>query len=88
MERMAILCEERVAASDLGMLHAEERRPPSWRDIERQANHEALCMNSGNRTLAAQQLGISLRTLQYRLKEYQLEDDGAGAIAQAKNHDC
>ena len=44
-------------------------------------------MNSGNRTLAAQQLGISLRTLQYRLKEYQLEDDGAGAISQAENPD-
>ena len=88
MERMAILCEERIAASDLGMLHAEERRPLSWGDIERQAIDEALRMNSGNRTLAAQQLGISLRTLQYRLKEYQLEDDGAGAIAQAKNHDC
>jgi Bacterial regulatory protein, Fis family len=79
MERMAILCEERVAASDLGKLHAEERRPLSWGDIERQAIDEALRMNSGNRTLAAQQLGISLRTLQYRLKEYPLEDDGAGA---------
>src|SRR5664279_4535720 len=87
MERMAILCEERVAASDLAMLHAEECRPLLWRDIERQAIEEALRMNRGNRTLAAQQLGISLRTLQYRLKEYQLEDDGAGAITQAENPD-
>ncbi len=89
MERMAILCEERVAAGDLAMLHGEERRPLLWRDIERQAIEEALRMNRGNRTLAAQQLGISLRTLQYRLKEYQLEDDGAGAItqAQAENSD-
>ena len=34
-------------------------------------SEEALRMNHGNRTLAAQQLGISLRTLQYRLKEYE-----------------
>ena len=87
MERMAILCEQRVAAGDLAMLHAEECRPLLWRDIERQAIEEALRMNRGNRTLAAQQLGISLRTLQYRLKEYQLEDDGAGAITQAENPD-
>ena len=85
MERMAILCEERVAASDLAMLHAEECRPLLWRDIERQAIEEALRMNRGNRTLAAQQLGISLRTLQYRLKEYQLEDDGAGAIVREES---
>ena len=82
MERMAVLCEERVTAGDLAMLQAEERRPLLWRDIERQAIEEALRMNRGNRTLAAQQLGISLRTLQYRLKEYQLEEDGAGSIDQ------
>ena len=80
MERMAILCDERVDAGDLAMLHVEDRRPLLWRDIERQAIEEALRANRGNRTLAAQQLGISLRTLQYRLKEYQLEDDGAGTI--------
>jgi len=85
MERMAILCEERVGAGDLAMLHAEECRPLLWRDIERQAIEEALRMNRGNRTLAAQQLGISLRTLQYRLKEYQLEDDGAGAIVREES---
>ena len=67
------------------MLHAEECRPLLWRDIERQAIEEALRMNRGNRTLAAQQLGISLRTLQYRLKEYQLEDDGAGAIVREES---
>jgi two-component system response regulator HydG len=79
MERMAILCDERVDAGDLSMLHPEERRPLLWRDIERQAIEDALRMNHGSRTLAAEQLGISLRTLQYRLKEYQLED-GSGAV--------
>src|SRR5579871_1000341 len=73
MERMAILCEERVDAGDLSMLDSEQRRPLQWCEIERQAIEAALQMNHGNRTVAAQQLGISLRTLQYRLKEYHLE---------------
>ena len=81
MERMAILCEERVNESDLSMLRPEERNPLRWRDIERQAIEDALHVNHGNRTLAAQQLGISLRTMQYRLKEYQVEDDSAEAAA-------
>ncbi len=83
MERMAILCEEQVDVEDLSMLRGEDRRPLLWRDIERQAIEDALRMNAGNRTLAAQQLGISLRTLQYRLKEYQLEDGGPPAPAEA-----
>ncbi len=81
MERMAILCERRVDAGDLNLLVGEERRPLRWRDIERQAIEEALRMNHANRTLAAQQLGISLRTLQYRLKEYQLGEDSADAVS-------
>jgi len=40
------------------------------RDIERTAIEAALRANHGNRTHAARQLGISLRKLQYRLKEY------------------
>jgi two-component system, NtrC family, response regulator AtoC len=74
MERMSILCDERVEAEDLSMLLGEHSRPLRWSDIERGAIEDALRMNHGNRTLAAQQLGISLRTLQYRLKEYQLSD--------------
>ncbi len=70
MERMAILCDAEVTAADLPMVPAEARRPVAWRDIERQAIEEALRVNNGNRTAAARQLGISLRTLQYRLKEY------------------
>jgi two-component system response regulator AtoC len=70
MVRMAILCERHVDAEDLAMLGPEDRRPLRWREIERQAIEDALRMNGGNRTAASQQLGISLRTLQYRLKEY------------------
>jgi DNA-binding NtrC family response regulator len=47
-----------------------ETRPLKLRDIERAVIEEALEANHGNRTHAARQLGISLRKLQYRLKEY------------------
>ncbi|MCC7175065.1 MAG: hypothetical protein IT159_07695 [Bryobacterales bacterium] len=45
-------------------------QPVKLREIERIAIEEALSANHGNRTHAARQLGISLRKLQYRLKEY------------------
>jgi DNA-binding NtrC family response regulator len=70
MERMAILCEDVVEADDLPMTTSGPTRPVLFKDIERQAIEEALRANGGNRTKTAQQLGISLRTLQYRLKEY------------------
>lgn len=44
------------------------------REIERLAIEGALRANHGNRTHAARQLGISLRKLQYRLKEYAQQD--------------
>jgi two-component system response regulator FlrC len=46
--------------------------PLSMRDLERRAIEDALKRHGGNRTHAARELGISLRTLQYRLKEYGL----------------
>ncbi|MCC6859696.1 MAG: sigma-54-dependent Fis family transcriptional regulator [Bryobacterales bacterium] len=76
MERMTILCDRVVKADDLPITRQEASRPVSWHEIERQAIEEALRMNNGNRTLAAKQLGISLRTLQYRLKEYEQEKAG------------
>ena len=71
MERAALACRERVEAADVavGMQSARERAL-LWKDIERQAIEEALRMNGGNRTRASKQLGISLRTLQYRLKAW------------------
>ena len=41
-------------------------------EIERQAILEALDKTGGNRTRAAEMLGIGLRTLQRKLKEYRL----------------
>jgi two-component system response regulator FlrC len=77
MERAAILADDRVEPDHLVLL--ETRSPAStaalseglnMRGIERQAIEEALRKHAGNRTHAARELGISLRTLQYRLKEY------------------
>ncbi len=48
-------------------------QPLSMREVERIAIENALRANNGNRTHAARQLGISLRKLQYRLKEYSRE---------------
>ena len=81
MERSAILCEDGLVDVPALLLPAgfESRGASegsaaggtrSFKDIEQQAILDALAANSGNRTRTAQQLGISLRTLQYRLKEY------------------
>jgi two-component system response regulator HydG len=72
MERMAILCECSVGALDLALgPDVSAQQPTQFREIERQAILNALEANRGNRTRAARQLGISVRTLQYRLKQYQ-----------------
>jgi two-component system, NtrC family, response regulator AtoC len=70
MERAAILCEDEVRREHLSISEETPSRPVRFRDIERKAIEMALADQAGNRTKAARQLGISLRTLQYRLKEY------------------
>jgi two-component system, NtrC family, response regulator AtoC len=70
MERAAILCDEEVRTEHLSIAEDSPSRPVRFCDIERKAIEMALADNAGNRTKAARQLGISLRTLQYRLKEY------------------
>ena len=70
MERLAILCDGVVEPDDLPITSSGPARPVLFRDIERKAIEDALAENGGNRTRTARQLGISLRTLQYRLKEY------------------
>ncbi len=45
------------------------------KEAEREAITAALKATAGNRRLAAERLGISRRTLQYRLKEYGMADD-------------
>ncbi len=48
--------------------------PPhlSWTEIEREALRQALQRNDGNRTLSADQLGVSRRTIQRKIKEHGL----------------
>jgi DNA-binding NtrC family response regulator len=70
MERAAILCDDEVSPEDLSISEGAPNRPVRFKEIERDAIEKALTENEGNRTKAARQLGISLRTLQYRLKEY------------------
>jgi len=70
MERVAILCDDVIEPDDLPVTSSGPARPVLFRDIERQAIEDALRANDGNRTKTAKQLGIGLRTLQYRLKEY------------------
>ena len=75
MERVAILCDGVVDADDLPVTSSGPARPVLFRDIERRAIEDALAANGGNRTRTAKQLGISLRTLQYRLKEYHVDPE-------------
>ena len=70
VERAAILAENSVEPQDLAISDDAPSRAVRFSDIERKAIEGALADNAGSRTKAARQLGISLRTLQYRLKEY------------------
>lgn len=51
-------------------LSAGSGRPGLLAQVERTTILESLSRNKGDRKAAAEELGISLRTLQYRLKEY------------------
>lgn len=57
-------------------LHAEylERGAPKLNDIILKELKEALGRTGGNRTHAAEQLGVSIRTVRKWIKEYQLEN--------------
>jgi DNA-binding NtrC family response regulator len=74
LERAAMLCEGEVTTSDLPIPSSGGAQPAGWKEIERKAIEAALEAHHGNRTHAARQLGISLRKLQYRLREYESLD--------------
>ena len=80
IERAVILSSGRITLSDLPELI---RRPVkrtavttdgSLQDLERETILAVLARCGGNRRVAAERLGISKRTLQYRLKGYGLAD--------------
>jgi two-component system response regulator HydG len=79
IERAVILASDTVDAEHLPIPSDIPTRPLRFRDIERKAIEDALAMHGGNRTRAAEQLGISVRTLQYRLKEYGVSEYAGGA---------
>jgi transcriptional regulator with PAS, ATPase and Fis domain len=77
LERSLIVAKTNtVLAEDLPLQFERARpaasRPVTLAEIERAAILEALARNRGERRITAEQLGMSLRTLQYRLKEYGL----------------
>ncbi|MBN1107091.1 MAG: sigma-54-dependent Fis family transcriptional regulator [Deltaproteobacteria bacterium] len=86
MERTLLLAEgERITRSDLESLSvpetAEGGAPDKWalmplRELEKRMIKQALHEHHGNRTHAAEILGISVRTLRNKLHEYRQEMEG------------
>ena len=76
MERAVILSKGEVTSADIPdnitsqTLVVESLQSPSLSARQRTAILEALASCNNNRRMAAERLGISRRTLQYRLKEY------------------
>jgi two-component system response regulator FlrC len=75
VERAAILCrEDRIAPIHLNLAPPASTHlvtpPKTLRDLEREAILAALAAHGGNRRKAADQLGIGLRTLYARLREF------------------
>jgi DNA-binding NtrC family response regulator len=81
IERAVILGRENILPADLPNTLTDpdsrqgEEYGESLKGLEREAILRALEKVDGNRRKAAQELGISRRTLQYRLKEYGLVDE-------------
>ena len=75
IERAVVLAaSDRIEPEDLGI----EPALPSGgllKEVERRTILAVLQQVGGNRREAAKRLGISLRTLQYRLKEYSLSNE-------------
>ncbi len=76
LERAAIMAEGKlIAAGNLLLVQFERERPSldgNLKDLERQAIVRALEATGGHRKKAAQRLGIGLRTLYDKLKEYDI----------------
>lgn len=69
--RRRVVEAESVRLPDVTMEQGPGAGPSTLEEVERQHILAALRRNAGNRTAAATELGISLRTLYYRLTEYQ-----------------
>ena len=87
LERMMVLAEgdiltekdlpeEIVASSDSPAATKELPTNLTMEELERLAIAKALEICAGNRTHAAERLGISVRTLQRKLRQYEMERNG------------
>ncbi len=75
IERAVILASGEIDAAHLRLESSDREAIPgegALRANERETIRKVLAETGGNRTQAARVLGISLRTLQYRIKEYGL----------------
>jgi DNA-binding NtrC family response regulator len=76
LERAVILAAGSIGPAELSLdlapAAADTREPGLLRAQERESIARVLAEQGGNRRAAAERLGISLRTLQYRIKEYGL----------------
>jgi two-component system, NtrC family, response regulator AtoC len=83
MERAVILAQGSVRCADLpdgipGMPGPDQRDSREvLKSVEREMIVKALKKHNGNRRLAAAEMGISRRSLQYKLKEHNLPDNPA-----------
>jgi len=81
LERAVILARNEITMADLPdlILVSGKSSRPEEHGLLKEAEHQtiiaALKATAGNRRLAADRLGISRRTLQYRLKEFGVADD-------------
>jgi len=84
LERAVILARKEITVAELpDLLQPDSKgsggeRDGSLQSAEREAIVAALQASDGNRRLAAERLGISRRTLQYRLRDYGLLQDKKG----------
>ena len=62
-----------VAGTGTGRQDAGKGTAPDLKSLEKDAINDALSRCGGNRKAAALELGISLRSLHYKIKEYGLK---------------
>jgi len=85
IESMVVMAQQDVLSLDDVPSHLEEHhaeddllyvpRDTTLEELQREAIRQALSRYQGNRTHAAESLGISVRTLQRRIRDWELDDE-------------